>query len=108
MSDKIYKGIRIEKDIYDYILNKVDGKDFTDKFHNLVYLIIKDLPNIKKELKELYSEIKSKTEELHNIEKALQKLRTVIWDYQLLINSMDRVKSSVNELVKFCNNVISN
>lgn len=107
MSEKIYKGIRLEKEVYDYIENKVDGKDFTQKFHNLAYMLIRDLPNIKKELNALNNKIKSKSEELNKINESIQKLNSLIWNYQNMLDSMERVKSSIDDLVDFCNTVNS-
>lgn len=105
MAEKIYKAIRLEKEALDFIEKKIVGKDFTEKFHKLVYMLIKELPNTQKELKDLNTTIKKKTGELNKINETIQRFKQLVWDYESMISSMERVKSSVDKMVNFCENV---
>lgn len=108
MAAKIYKGIRLEQELYDYIVNDIDGKDFTDKLHILINLSIKELPESKKKLAGINSMIKKKSSELNKIDDTIQKFKSLIWDYESMIKSMDRVKLSVDKVVNYCDNISNN
>lgn len=108
LSEKVLKALRIDRPIIDYIENEIEGDDFTKKFHNLVYLCIDALPKTKSELNRLNNTIKNKSSELNKINESIYQLNSSLWEYKHLLNSLDKLKTSVDKVVNFCNNLSSN
>ena len=83
MAKGVLKSIRIPEDILEMI-EAQPGENFTAKFENLVRRCVQELPQKKRELKNIKDAIQRDRERLHNAQQKNQAIQTEA--YQLLNN----------------------
>lgn len=86
------KTMRFDEAVFK-IINEQEGKDFSDKFHKLVYDYKKSVPTLKKRKKDLQKEIEQKLEEL-------QRLNKKIYDFQHLVNNLSCVRRDIDNAIQ--------
>lgn len=74
MAKNISKSVRLSNDVYEYVCD-FDGNGFNEKFENIVLFCMKTEIERKKRLDEIEKLIKSRSEQLDNINRDLDTAR---------------------------------
>lgn len=91
MSKNISKSVRLSNEVYDYV-NDFDGEGFNQKFENIVIFCMKSEAERKKNLDSIDRLIKSRSEELANINSELATARSAAYSFRNVMNSLRYIK----------------
>lgn len=88
MAKNINKSVRLSNEVYEYV-NEFQGNGFNEKFENIVVFCMKTEVERKKRLDEIEKMIKSRSEQLENINRDLDTARRATNIYK---RTMDTLK----------------
>lgn len=92
------KTMRFEQDVKEYI-ESFEGKDFTDKFHNLVRWFIKTEESKKTKIKELDKLIRDKEKRLNELSDMLYKVCWLEDKFKSLDRSIEDARDSLKRII---------
>jgi len=87
------KTMRFDEEVENIINNNYDGKNFSERFHNLVYDFQNKLPFLEKQKRDLQKNIDDKKNELRDLERSIYK-------YQRLVNNLDSVRRDIENVIQ--------
>ena len=87
MAKNVNKSVRLSNEVYEYV-NEFQGNGFNEKFENIVVFCMKTEIERKKRLDELEKMIKSRSEQLENINRDLDNARRASNVYRNVLNSL--------------------
>lgn len=88
MAKNINKSVRLSNEVYEYV-NEFQGNGFNEKFENIVVFCMKTEVERKKRLDDIEKMIKSRSEQLENINRDLDTARRATNIYK---RTMDTLK----------------
>lgn len=92
MAKNIAKSVRLSNEVYEYV-SEFKGNGFNEKFENLVLFCMKTEIERKKRLDEIEKLIKSRSEELANINRELEVARNAAYSFKNVMNSLRYIRS---------------
>lgn len=92
MAKNISKSVRLSNEVYDYV-NEFKGNGFNEKFENIVFFCMKTEVERKKRLDEIENLIKSRSEELSNINSDLDTARRATNIYKRTMETLRYIRS---------------
>lgn len=87
MAKNIAKSVRLSNEVFDYV-SEFKGNGFNEKFENLVLFCMKTEVERKKRLDELEKLIKSRSEQLDNINRDLDTARRATNIYKRTMDTL--------------------
>lgn len=91
MAKNISKSVRLTNEVYEYV-NDFNGEGFNEKFENIVIFCMKSEAERKKKLDSIDRLIKSRSEELANINSELETARSAAYSFRNVMNSLRYIK----------------
>lgn len=92
------KTMRFDSKVEEYI-NKFDGDNFSDKFHNLAYHFMNDERKLKERLKFIEKDIEKKEKRLQELNKMISDVSWLENNFVSLRDSIKRCQGTLNKIV---------